>query len=488
MEPSEIAKDTEVEAGLVPILDGLHKMSDEIVRTRKTSDDRTSALEKSLGAKIETLEDKTNKSLEDVVSRIGKLKDFSGTLGKALLQIGPGDNALLDVIPKGIKDQGWAYEGTAASIKRRYPDSALGDPTVSMAVAAWFARSTRSQLLRHFSSTMREDAEARDKLYAALQEKHFGPNWETITKTSLSEGTGGTGAFGGSLVPTIVEATLVRQIKDAGKLFPLARQIQMTSLTHAVPTEKTAVTVNWVAEAGTLTPGEPTFSQSTLVAKKLVGRATMSVEVVEDSNIGLLAYLLEVFAEKMAGEIDKQMVCGDGSSPAITGIDNTAGITVISSSATTAGRNLSWQLLVNTYVGNGEGTAIENGYWIVTPKGYSQIMALVDTTGQPIIRFADTEQAPAGTLIGRPILLSARFGGAPGTVTATLDDSTNANTKIIYGVPSSVLFGTRMGMRWDVTDQVNWSNFQMDARLCGRFSSVVGVPANFARLSKVNYV
>jgi HK97 family phage major capsid protein len=144
---------------------------------------------------------------------------------------------------------------------------------------------------------------------------------------------------------------------------------------------------------------------------------------------------------------------------------------------------------VNTYVGNGEGTAIENGVWIVSPTGYRVMLGMTDTTGQPMIKYDGPATAPAGTLLGRPIIVSARFGGSPtaAIVTATLDDSTNANTKIIYGVPSSLLCGTRMGLRWDVTDQVSWGSFSLDARLVGRFASVVGVPSNFSRLSKANY-
>jgi HK97 family phage major capsid protein len=212
----------------------------------------------------------------------------------------------------------------------------------------------------------------------------------------------------------------------------------------------------------------------------------MSIEVVEDANVGILNYLLEVFSEKMGGELDKQLVLGDGSTPLFTGIDNTAGINVVASSATAAGRNLTWPLLVQTYVGGGEGVAMENGVWVVSPRGYSEIFGLADSTGQPIVKFSDTQNAPYGTILGRPIILSARWGGTPSGVTATLDDSTNDNTRILYGVPSSLLFGTRTGLRWDVTDQVNWATYSMDARLIGRYAMIVGVPSNWSRLTKLN--
>jgi HK97 family phage major capsid protein len=365
-----------------------------------------------------------------------------------------------------------AYTQLAANRPR---GSALSNPTNFAVCESWFKLATLGQSSRN---RLQFDSEHFDKLDRALN--------DPITKAAYAEGGATTGQ---TLVPTIVENDLIRQIKDASKLFKLGRQILMTSLTHDIPSESTSITVGWTTEAGTLTGGEGTLSKKTLTALKVFGRATMSIEMVEDSSPGLLQYLLEVMSEKIGGQLDVQALCGDGAAPAITGIDSTSGINVISSSATAAGRNLTWQLLVNTYVGNGEGTAIENGVWIVSPTGYRVMLGMTDTTGQPMIKYDGPATAPAGTLLGRPIIVSARFGGSPtaAIVTATLDDSTNANTKIIYGVPSSLLCGTRMGLRWDVTDQVSWGSFSLDARLVGRFASVVGVPSNFSRLSKVNY-
>lgn len=476
-EVADLNGDAEMEV----LRQGVQKIAAGVVKHQREIGEKLDEKTTALGRQIEDLAGKTNKSLEDVLARMERIRKSSSVLDRAL-GISMSDSAnLRELLPDSAKAKMFEFDAVSRTMPQ---DSSLRDPVVAAAVTEWFRRCTRTQMPRQFSATMAEDAQVREKLFAALQEKHFGSDWEAITKTALSEGAAASGA---TLVPTIVEADLIRQIKDASTLYPLARQFQMTKAVHDVPSESTACTVNWVAEAGTLTAGEPNLSKKTLTAKKLVGRATMSIELVEDSNVGLLAYLLEVFTEKMGGELDKQSVLGDGSQPAITGIDNTANINVVSSSATAAGRNLTWQLLVNTFTAAGESSQIQRGYWIMSPKGYAVCLGLTDSTGQPIVRFGQAEGAPAGTLIGRPILFSNRWGGAPSGVTATLDDSTNTNTKIIYGVPSSLLFGTRMGMRWEVTDQVNWANFQMDARLVGRFGIVVGVPADFNRLTKVNY-
>ena len=483
-----MAEDTALEAmegavELQPLVDGIKHVADFSTKNTKTLDEKIEKLALKSTREVGDLKEEFNKSYENLLARVNHGIDLNVMKLSTLGVISSGDG-LKDVIPKSIKDHAGSFEAAARSVPS---GSAMSDPTTLMAIHTWFTRTAKLGL-REFMANSHQNAAEKDKAYAALQEKHFGSNWEAITKADYAEGTIGTGSTGGTLVPTIVENDIIRQIKDAGKLFPMARQVQMTSKIHNMPSEATAVTVGWALEAGTLTQGEGTLSQKALTAFKIYGRAKMSIELVEDSNPGLLAYLLEVFTEKMAGQLDRQLVLGDGSNPAITGINGTSGINVVSTSATAAGRNLSWQLLVNTYVGASEGSAIENGVWIVSPKGYAAIQGLSDTAGHPIIKYDDTKNAPAGTILGRPIVLSARFGGAPGTdVTATLDDSTTSNTSIIYGVPSSILFGTRQGFRWDVTDQVGWVTYQMDARLTGRYGMIVGVPANFSRLTKVNY-
>lgn len=452
-------------------LQGLTQLANDIVATRRLAERTSAETRDAVKAQLDGLESKFNKSMEDVLIRMDKLKEHSSVLGRTL-KIEPGDDGLRDAISPHIKAMAPLFE---LHSKASDPRSAITDPVVHMAAHEWFACATKAQC-RRYQGQAGDLQQRADRLYAALQERAFGSQWQAVMKAALQEDTT---TEGGNLVPTIVESEVQRQIKDAGRLFPRARQFQMTKKVHQVPNESGAVTVNWIAEEGTLTGGEPTFGQKTLTALKVAGRATMSIELVEDSNVGLLQYLLTVFSEKIAGELDKQAVCGTGSAPAITGIKNTSGIIAIASNASTT-RALSYAKLVASYTGLSESASIENGVWIVSPRGYAEILGLADTQGQPIVKLGTVEQSPAGTLLGRPIIVSARWAGA-----GLLDNATNDTTSIIYGVPSSLLFGTRMGLRWDVTDQFNWEKFQMDARLVGRYGMIVGVPVNFGKLKAI---
>lgn len=479
MENEVVSTPETADPSLTPLVEGVNAIGRSVFESEKRTKAKLEEIDRNAKRMVEDLEIKANKSAEDMLARIKRLGEGSSALARAMFDIKPGDDSLNDLIPKSVKEQATLYESFAGA---RRKDSTLADSKVAMATAEWFRAASRISLPRVFASSMREDAELRDKLFNALQEKHMGAGWEAQTalmKAAYAEDAAGTG---GNLVPTIVESEIIRLIKDAGDIFPLGRQFAMTKKVHQVPAENTAVSVNWIDEAGTLTGGEGTFAQKTLTAEKICGRATLSMEMIQDSSPGVLSYLLEVFSEKIAGELDYQMVLGDGAGPQFTGIRNASGINVVSSSATAAGRNLTYPLMVNTFVGASEKSTRQNGYWFLSPKGYATVLGLVDSTGQPVVKFADVETAPNGTFLGRPIIVSGRLGGA-----TNLDDVTNTNTTILFGPMNALMCGTRMGLAWDVTDQVNWAKHQADCRLIGRFAGNVGIPAAFSRLTKVNY-
>jgi HK97 family phage major capsid protein len=116
-----------------------------------------------------------------------------------------------------------------------------------------------------------------------------------------------------------------------------------------------------------------------------------------------------------------------------------------------------------------------DGIWVCGPAVYAQILGLVDTNGQPIVRLGTVEGQPNNTLFGRPIIVSARLPKQ------TVGAGPVSTGNLYFGTPSSLLFGTRTGMRWDVTDQVSWGTYQADARLVGRFAYVVGVPTAWTK-------
>ena len=331
-----------------------------------------------------------------------------------------------------------------------------------MATHEWFLNTTKAQLPK-YAGRAGEYARRADKIYQAMQDVAGA----TGKANPLQEDTDGEGGY---LVPTLVEGDVMRLVGDSGKIWPLCRQATLKTKTTNFPNEATAISVNWISEEGSLTGGEPVFGQTAIEAEKLAGRATLSLELLQDSAVNLLPWLLSVFTEKMARELDYQVILGDGTTTELLGVMNGSGINAVTDTTQT---HLTWPHLVKCFTGASEQTARDDGVWFCSPKGYAEILSLKDDNGMPIVHHGTfTQQSPAGTILGRPIVPHAAIGGS-----ATLDNTTLTKTDIVFGPPKTFIAGTRIGMQWDVTDQVGWANYRADCRLIGRFGGRVGVPA-----------
>jgi len=446
-----------------PLAPAVRKIAEHTVAAEQRSVERQKAHERASTTRI----DEVAATVRDGFAHVGDRLDAMG-------RGGGGIHAIEDVtapLKAAMTDAQRANMGEARMVaddfgRKMGEDSPLAMPEMALIAGEWFQCATQLQSSKFAHKA--QLASRLDVLTSALESAGG------VTKASLQEDTTTEGGF---LVPTIVANEIMRQVLDAGDIFPRARQWPMTTKTTNVPNEATACSVNWIAEEGTLTAGEPVFGQTVLTADKLAGRATMSLEVVQDSPTALLPYLLSIFTEAMARELDKELVIGDGTTPAITGITAASGVVAITS-GTAAGRALTYALLVQAYLGASEKSSRQGAAWIMSKAGHKEILELVDGNSRPLLKLDNLDAAPSGTLFGSPIIVNSALGGS-----GTLDDTTNSNTTIVYGPLSSLIAATRAGMSWDVTDQVNWSTYQMDARLIGRFGGAVGVPKNFVKLT-----
>ena len=141
---------------------------------------------------------------------------------------------------------------------------------------------------------------------------------------SLTEGSGSAGGF---LVPEEFAAQVFRLVKDFGLVAKLGRIFPMARDTLNIPRLSSTVSVYWPGEAVAGTPSYPVFEQVHLITKTLVGITPMSNELLADANVDIVDFLLEIFAEAIAGELDNQGFAGTGAP--FTGILNTTGITVV---------------------------------------------------------------------------------------------------------------------------------------------------------------
>ena len=327
----------------------------------------------------------------------------------------------------------------------------------------WFRNDTLRQLTRHPKSL--EGARAIDA-------------FNQVNKATPLEG--GADAQGGYTVPQIVSGEVLSLVRDASDVYSRARQIPMSSDTLLIPNEATAVTTFWSSTQGVaLTGGEPVFGVTTLNAWKLAGRATFSLELLDDANVAIIPFLQSCFAEKMGGDLDSAAMEGTG--VPFTGVAYAASVNDCSTNGTN-GVTLQYGLgtstiggLIKTYIKGGEAITRRDSTWFCGPQVFGKIMAMVDTNGAPIVRLGSVAGEPSNVLFGRPLVVSNRM------VPTTVGAGTVSVGNLYFGSPSALVFGVRQNMKWEVTDQVSWANYRADARMIGRFGFAVGVPAAWTR-------
>ena len=232
----------------------------------------------------------------------------------------------------------------------------------------------------------------------------------------LGEGQGDQGGF---LVPEEFRAEMLSVALEAAVVRPRARVLPMSTLTVRVPSIRDTtdasnvfggVTGYWVPESGSFTQSEPTFSQTTLTAKKLIGGTRVANELLRDSAITLEPLLNQLFADAIAYFEDDAFIAGIGGGQPL-GILNADALVSVTKETGQAATTLSVENVIKAYSRLLPGS-IANSVWIMHPDVQPQLYTMslaVGTGGAPMFFPAGgISGAPTPTLLGRPIIFSEK--------------------------------------------------------------------------------
>ena len=118
----------------------------------------------------------------------------------------------------------------------------------------------------------------------------------------------------GYLIPQEFEAAIITNREMYGVIRQWARVVPMSRDTMSIPKYESSSSATWISEGGTLTAGDPTFSQVQLTAKKLSRLTRVSSEMMEDAAIDLADWLADDMAQAFAEAEDDAGLNGDGTS------------------------------------------------------------------------------------------------------------------------------------------------------------------------------
>jgi HK97 family phage major capsid protein len=224
---------------------------------------------------------------------------------------------------------------------------------------------------------------------------------------ALAEGVGATGGF---LVPTEFNATLQsfmwenNVIRQRATIIPMRRRsirfpvVDQTGTAANQPHQFGGIVAQWTEEAQEKTETDPAFRQMELVAHKLVCYTRVSDELLDDSAIGLAAYLTGPagFVGSINWLEDWAFLRGTGAGQPL-GVINAGGTAVVARAAAGAVGVADIMNMVMTFGGS-------NGIWHITRRAMATLLQLNGPPANPSYIFIPNarEGVPA-TLMGYPI-------------------------------------------------------------------------------------
>lgn len=306
---------------------------------------------------------------------------------------------------------------------------------------------------------------------------------QAIVGKAMSEGTD---TAGGHLVPEEFRAEIVRLAEDFGVVRKQSRIVPMKRETLKLPKVTASVTVYWPGEATAGTESQPTLGLVTLTAKTLVGLTPVTNELLEDADVDVVDLLVELFAEAIAGEEDKQGLTGSGSP--FTGVLAVSGVNTLTlaSGSTTFSSFTADDL--RDMISNVKALALAGSAFYMHRTIFGVVQKLRDDIGNYIVTQPNTMisgdaskgTGVAGYIWGYPVYLSEKMPALSATAVST--------KFIIFGNLKFVYFGDRKQMTIAISEDATigdanmFENNMSAVRVTERIAIEVALPSAFSVL------
>ena len=298
---------------------------------------------------------------------------------------------------------------------------------------------------------------------------------------ALNEGTGSAGGFS---VPEEFAAEINRIAEDFGLVRKFARRITMTSDTLNLPRLGSSVQVTFPGEGVAGTASQFVQQNVQLLAKTAVGLTVASNELLEDANVDIAQFLLELFAEELAGTEDEQGLVGTGSP--FTGILGDAGVNVVDmASGNTNFSDVTLDDLrdmvseLKPLALNGAAYTMHRSVWGIVQKLKDADSAYHISAANPVLLPGDTGAAIGGVVVGA-------VWGYPVWLSEKMPSVTGVSTKFIsFGNYNKLWFGDRKQMTMKISEDATvgsdnvFEQNQSAVRVTERFAIAIGLPDGF---------
>lgn len=275
--------------------------------------------------------------------------------------------------------------------------------------------------------------------------------------------TGGNDLLGGSLVPEVLESTIVELRESFGVFRQESQVIPMTTDSHIIPKVAGELTSYYVSEMAQITPSDMTLTQLRLTARKLATLTAMSSELEEDAIVAMAEMLTRSIAYSFALKEDQAGFLGDGTLT-YGGIMGLANILAAGSTVTATGRTTFGALTLADFegvVGKCKQWAGSKPKWYISQQGWANSMQrLLDAAGGNTL--VSLAMGAEKTFLGFPVVISQVL---PSALTGT----TGTNACYFGDLKQGVYFGSRRGINVQVDPSIYFTQDALAVRATQRF-------------------
>jgi HK97 family phage major capsid protein len=298
-----------------------------------------------------------------------------------------------------------------------------------------------------------------DVLEKTYKTSHVTGTGTAVTKTAMTELSG---TLGGYLIPTDFTYDLMRVISEESFIYPRATVVPMTTsmmLAPKIDVETATGTVgnpswfggvqfSWGSDSTSLTETEPQFRQLSLKAWDLLGYAVLSNQFLMDTGPTGEEYLVKLFGAAAAWQAEYAFLQG-------VGAGSTMPLGIINAPATYAySRAIANQVQLFDVAGMASHLipfSFKKAIWACSPSALQYVTSMQFYA--PNYGCQTDVSGYCGTLMSRPLF-----------VTDKLPALGSAGDLLLFD-PSLYIIGERMQVMVDVSDQVNFRNYQTVFRI-----------------------
>ena len=199
-----------------------------------------------------------------------------------------------------------------------------------------------------------------------------------------------------ALMPLEISKTILKKLEEICPVLEMARRFSSKGTLRLIREDNYGA-AGVTAENTTFTDADVTFGTVELRAWKISASVQATFELLQNSEIDLSNYLLDVIVRRLAKELNKLFIAGTGSSQP-QGLMKASNVETFTGAKPTIQDFIMMQTAINP-------AYLAKANWIVNRAMFQEMAALLDQTGRPYMTSDVINQKVQYTLLGVPVIV-----------------------------------------------------------------------------------